>query len=484
MPKVSLQKNDVPFLFGGAGQLSIDTGDLQLGHALDESTATLLKAGFDGGNPNVTLGGGNTVQLGITATTSVELVSVFSSTQGQQLELLKANGIGQFFDNGANSDKVVLGFDVGGKAEVAASGSFNYSALKAGFKLNAGGNGGYSYLRAMDKTLPIERLLPEFFSRMRLPEQSSDAFRPGEAISLRYGGYLKLAAEASAGYQLTGTKSIALGGLALSEKYGLSIIGKVGLTAGIAGQYSIIVTAADGLAGWARVRVHRQKSKSFGIAADVKVGLKQQLDHLPPTANEFLGAALGVNAKNFLNVFNKALELSDFEKFKAAIDGLAQRYVSEYLNKSFDELASISEFTSFLKRVNQAVTSYEQLGDRTVALFDRYFEQLLELTAFLNKIQELEADGLDKLRKDFSPAAFNMLSQLTDGDPLAFLLRQVTIGGQKIDALPELKSRAASVQEIISAVAHEEIRNVVALAKQSFGTDKLFKDLAAIDTVE
>jgi hypothetical protein len=52
---------------------------------------------------------------------------------------------------------------------------------------------------------------------MRLPEQvrlsaSQDrAPEPGEAIALRYGGYLRLAAEASAGYRMAGCKSISLG---------------------------------------------------------------------------------------------------------------------------------------------------------------------------------------------------------------------------------------------------------------------------------
>ncbi len=58
-----------------------------------------------------------------------------------------------------------------------------------------------------------------------------------EAIALRYGGYLKLCAEASAGYELTGTKSLSAGGMALSEKYGLSIIGKVGSTGNSTGPH-------------------------------------------------------------------------------------------------------------------------------------------------------------------------------------------------------------------------------------------------------
>src|SRR4030095_12463226 len=230
MAKISFQKNQIPFLLAGTGQLSLDTADLQLGQALDPGTPTILKASFDaGGEQKMALGGQNTVRLGVTTATAVELVPIFSSTQGAHVDLLEANGLEQFFGNGANADKVVLGFTVGGSAQVTASGAFNYSALKAGVELSAGGDAGYAYLRALDKTLPIERLLPDFFSKMRLPEQSSGVPEPGEAISFRYGGYLRLAAEVSAGYQLSGTKSVALGSLALSEKYDLSLIGKVGV---------------------------------------------------------------------------------------------------------------------------------------------------------------------------------------------------------------------------------------------------------------
>jgi hypothetical protein len=64
-----------------------------------------------------------------------------------------------------------------------------------------------------------------------------------------------------------------------------------------------VITGVEKLKGWARVRVQRQKSSSFGIAADVQVGFKNELENLPSTANEFLGAALGVNSKNFLDRF-------------------------------------------------------------------------------------------------------------------------------------------------------------------------------------
>jgi len=485
MPKISLQKSDIPFLFGGAGNLSVDSANLQLNQPLDPFAPSIFKVAFDtGGSQSIALGGEKSVKLGVKSSTAVELFPIFPTTTGTAVDLLRESGLGSFFGNGAHGDKVVIGCTIGASVAASASGSFNYSALKAGFELEAGADGSFYYLRALDKTLPIELLLSKFFSTMRLPEQFNGALEAGEAISLKYGGYLKLAAEVSAGYQLAGTKSIGLGDMALSEKYNLSIIGKVGLTAGIAGQFSIVITGVEELAGWARVRVHRQKSNSFGIAADVQVGFKNELENLPSTANEFLGAVLGVNSKNFLNVFEKARDLADFQKFKASIDGLAQRYVAEFVGKGFDQLSQSAEFTSFLSRVNQVEASYQTVGDRAVSLFDRYFSQQNDLIGFLNKIKTLNAQGLDTLRQDLNPMVWNMLSQLTDGDPLSFLLSQVTVGGKKIDSLVELQKRANSVLELMTSGAHAEIRKLIEQTKQRYDIDKLMAEMAKIDTVD
>src|SRR5262245_62018683 len=434
MPTLSLKKKDLPFLLGGTGALTVDSGDLALHQPIKEGTPALLKVGFNAdGDDKITLGQDRTLKIGISTKASFELTPVFSTSGAAAAKLLKTHGVGDFFKNGANSDRMVLSLVTGASADVAAATSFTYSALKTTVRLDTGADAGYSYLRAFDKNTPIEDLVLRFFATMRLPEQSPHAPEPGEAISLRYGGYLRLAAEVSAGYKLAGTKSFSIGELALSEKYALSILGKIGLTAGIAGEFSINVTGVDDLAGWARVRVHRHKSKNIGIAADVDVGFKQKLDGLPPTANEFLGAALGVNAKNFLNVFEKVRELSDFEKLKGAIDGLAKRYISEFVEKGFDELSARTPFDEFLGRVNQVVKSYEEVGDRAVELFDRYFDQLPDLTAFLDEIEALTDDGLVKLRKELNPQLWDMFSRLTDGDPLGFLLKQVTVGGMKLD---------------------------------------------------
>ena len=483
MPTLSLKKKELPFLLGGKGEVSVDTAALKLNKPIPEGTDSLLNVAFSaGGDETITLGLSDTVKIGVSTAASLNLTPVFSTSTGTAAKLLKTYGIPDFFKRGANADKVVLCLEAAASGDLSAAGSFSYAPLKTTVELEAGADAGYAYLRALDKSEAVEDIVPEFFSTMRLPEQGARAPEPGEAIALQYGGYLRLGAELSAGYQLAGTKSVAIGQLALSEKYGLSIVGKIGMSAGVAGRFSILVTAGD-LPGWCRVQVRRHRAKDFKIAADVNVAFKNELD-LPANAKEFLGAALGVNAKSFINVFAKAVELSDFKAFEKAIDGLAKKYVEAVIGKGFDALSSQAEFKKFLDLVHEVVTSYEQVEDRAVTLFDRYFDRLDQLTAFLDKIESLTDEALDTLRKDLSPELWTILSQLTDGDPLGFLLEQVTVAGVQIDSLAELKKRAAAALSLIRDAAHAEIRRVIGLAKQQFGLDQLFAEAAKIDTVD
>jgi hypothetical protein len=482
MATLPLNKKDVPFLLGGKGELSVDAGKLRPFSPVPEDSTTIFNVGFSAaGAERIALGSGETVKIGLSTTANATLTPLFS-TSANAVKLLEPVGLGDFF-TAANRDKMVLVFDVGAAADASVAGSFTYSALKASVELDAGADAGYTYVRALDKKLKVEQLLPAFFKQMRLPEQGSGAPEPGEAIALRYGGYVTFTAEVSAGYQLAGTKSVSIGQLALSEKYDLSILGKVGLSAGVAGRYAILVTSAD-LPGWTRVRVHRQRSKDLKIAADVTVNFANALTDLPADAHEFLGAVLGTNAKNFLNVFQKALELSDFEKFKAAIDGLARKYIEEFTGNGFDALASKTGLQTFLARVNRVVTSYDTLGDRAITLFDRHFDRLDQLAPFMERLRGLTSAGLAALRKELTPRLWAMLSQLTDGDPLGFLLGQVTIGGRKVDALEVLRARAGAVLDLIGDDAHQELRDAIGLAKQGFGIDRLFRELAKVDTVD
>jgi hypothetical protein len=486
MAPLSMKKGNVPFLLG-TGEIAVDLGRLNPLRPIPDDLQTPLAAlAFkSGGDASLALGGPHTVKIGLSTAAHLHLLPIFSGSRGDAARLLRTMGLGDFFKGGAHPDRVVIAFDAGAAADATAAGAFAYSALKASVRIEAGGNGGYAYLRAFDRSLSIQEIVTGFFKTMRLPEQAAARPpEPGEAMALSYGGYLRLGAEVAAGYELAGSQSFALGQLGLSERYALSVVGKVGLSAGVAGQFAVLTTGVDDLPGWARVQVRRRRAREMKIAADVHVTFDTRLDDLPSSASDFLGAVLGVNAKSFLSVLARAHELSDYEAFRNAVDALARRYVEELMGKGFDKLAAQAEFTKFPQRVNRIVTSYEQVEDRAVALFDRYFDELGRLTAFLDEILALESKALETLRSRLDAERWKMLAQLTDGDPLGFLVRQARVGGVAVDSLAELEARAAAALDLVRGEAHAEIREAVRVAKQGFGMDHLFHELARIGTVD
>ncbi len=481
MPAISLKNDQVPFLLGGSGSIAVDTGELALKAPIAPDAARLLNVSFDGGGAQaIALGDAESLQIAVRTSGSVELIPIFATSPAAALRLLDAYGLGRFFASPEHRQQGILCFRTTASTSAAGSGSFRYAALKPTVALEAGADAGYAFLRPFDASLGVQQVIAGFFREVRLPEQAGRAPAPGEAIALQFGGYLRLGAEMATGYRLAGTKSIALGQLALSETYDLSVTGRVGLSAGVAGRFSILVTAAD-RPGWARVLVRRHAAKDLKVAADVTVGFKNELD-LPGSAHEFLGAALGVNGKNFINLFNRALELSDFATFRAATDGLAQKFVEAIIGKSFDALSSKTEFERFMATVARVVKSVEQVQDRAVTLFDRYFDRLTPLTQFLERIQSLTDERLAALRAELDPERWAMLAQLTDGDPLAFLLDQVTVDGRRRSSVATLKARADAALALVRDRAHDDLRRVITTAKQEFGVDRFMRALAAIDT--
>lgn len=484
MPKIAFANQQVPFLLGGSAGLAVDTAELAPLAPIDPQAASLFHVSFDGsGAAPIALGLPDTVKLAVSARSAVTIAPIFASSPASAQALLAAHGLGDFFRRPTASGLGILCLEATAAATATAAETFSYAALKATVTLDTGGDAAYRFFRPFAADASAQQVLVDFLKEMRLPEQGRRAPVPGEAIALEFGGYLRLGATVAAGYQLAGTKSFALGQLALSEQYDLSVIGSVGLSAGVAGRYRILVTAGDA-DGWARVRVSRHGEQTLKCAADVKVDFGNSLN-LPGSAKEFLGAALGVNGKNFITLFNRALELSDFTAFRAATDGLARRFVETMIGKSFDVLSSKTEFEQFLALVRRVMASYAQVSDRAVTLFDRYFDRLeTQLAPFLERLQTLGDDGLATLRQQLTAEQWTMLAQLTDGDPLAFLVDQVTVSGQAQDSRQLLKARATAALDLIRGRAHDDLRTLIATAKQQFGLDAFFRELATIDTVD
>jgi hypothetical protein len=336
-----------------------------------------------------------------------------------------------------HGNDLILILNWGATAEANLAGSFAYSFLTSKATLEAGANAGYFYSRSYPADKSLQEILVNFFSGLRLPANITAAPGPGEVVRFEYGGYLKLGAELSVGYELKGAPSIDIGELLLSEHYQLSIIGNLALGASVAGNFSVEVRSAADAGGalmpdWARVIVRKKRTSQFNIAADVSIDASSDLQGLPDTPNEFLGALLGVNAKNWLNTITKiegrVRQLSDLPTLEAELDTLARKFLSEWIGKATDKLAA-TEFNSLLEKLRKVVASYKNLDNSAITLFDRYFNMVSGDTGILaDKLNELKAlTSWDKFQGKVDPQLWSIVQRLTGGDPLNWILGRIRI---------------------------------------------------------
>jgi hypothetical protein len=486
---ITFSKADIPTLFDGNGTITVHANVPQLKEPLPPSTSDLLNVDFGiTGNQPFTFGTANTVKLGIQAGTKARLAAFWPTSTASDLAILAQHGLDKFL--ASHPDSLILGLLIDANAAVTATGAFTYSIVTASATLDAGGAVGYVYLHPYSNSENLDQIAKDFFSRLQVPSSIDSPLETGEVVSFNYNGYLKVGAGLSVGYELKGAPSFEIGQLQLSEHYDLSLVGKLSLTAGLAGEFSIEMRSAENsdgtpMAGWVRVIVSKKRTSQFGIAADVNVDASSQLQGLPATGNEFMGALLGIQAKNWLNVIARIQQLTDPNAIKQELDDLAITFLNEWTGKAFDKL-SATEFGTFLQTVQKVTDSYENLGNWAITLFDKYFDKLNILTSKLNQLAVLTS--WDQLKGEINNDLWDVIQQITDGDPLGWILGQVQLPGSDgqpvtVQSLPQLAARVQQTLELIQSDAHAEIRKVITLAKSGFGLDGFFDQLDQIDSI-
>lgn len=505
MPDIDLKRENIPFWAGGDGVLRVYLSAPDPTSKLPPDTGDLLSVGFNaGGTKPFSVGGADNVKLGIDAETSASL-SPYWATSGDRLKALEPYGLMNYFDGG-HADRLLLALALGGKAGADLGGEFKYSALTAETSLKAGADAAYVLVRSFPADMPAGELIADFFRGLRLPSDVNGPLAEDEVLIFEYGGYLNFAASVGAGYEISGSKAVSLGGkddgvdiggLAFVEKYGFSLMAKLGFTAGVAGRFRMEVRQGSE-DGWARVVVRKSRNKSFSIAADVEAGASFESEGLPDvTADEFVGALVGLKSKNWLNLFSRVKDLTNFEELKAYADKLARSFIEEYTGKAFDSLGDSAEFVRAVSLIGRAAEQYRDAGDRAVTLFDKYFDAAAnalddKLTQALALIEKAEswADikaavrgklGVDDLPVGVSDALWAAINQLTDGDQLNWMLGKAEIGGEMVDSLKALKERADKVAALAREGANEEIRRLVALARSKFPYGRFAEELAGLD---
>lgn len=479
MSELTFSKSSIPLWNGADGSVDVDLNVADPSKPMDRATGNpIVKASFDVKAGDKANFGGNSgsIQLGFNSSSSVTLAPIWQNQNAAAADLDKEFGISAGLDN----QTVAMTLDVGGKADLSAAGSFRYAVLQVGAELDAGADGRFVCVRPYPATESLQMILADFFDNVALPGTLRQAPLKGELYSLEMGGYLKLGVNASAGYSIKGTNDFTLPNLKLSESYDLSILGKLAVTSQIAGRFSVQVKAgaAD---GWANVQVFRKRTKDLQFAADVRVSASSKLGGLPQTGQEFLGALLGLNAKNWLNlvdnVISQAGQIKSGADLEAKLDGLADIFISRYANRAIGTIAANSpELTNLLNRLQNVVNSYQNLDSSAIALFDRYYDVAAgnadQLVAALGKISGLAS--LKDFEGDIDPVVWNVFQQLTNGDPLTAILE---------DQVAAIQKKVDDTLSLVQGQAHADIRNFIALAKSQFGLDPLFNEIARFDSV-
>ncbi len=478
MTPISISEDKIPLLHGADGKFTADVNVVSPANPLPESATAIAAVSFSAdGKASI----GNDVKLGISASTSVTLAALFKDQTGADPDLVKTFGLDKVLDD----SNLIIALDLGGKADLSASGSFNYNILSATATLEAGADARLINTRVYDnRGEAAGDILADFVRNLSTPGGVVKPPRPGQVVYLEFGGYLNLGATLAAGYEAKGTHDFRqISSLTLSESYDLSVTGNFSIAAKLAGRFSVIVqSAADlhpGDPGWARVTVNRQRSRDLQISAGVSASAEIDTQGLPATGKEFLGSLLGLRAKNWINqagsILSQAAAIHTAADLTAKIDGLAQLYLSRFINKAVGSLAQ-PEVQDLLGKLKNVVGSYNKVEDSAVALFDRYFDEID--TKLKPALTAIEAFGsLDQFQGEIDPVLWNVLQQITGGNILDTILDKVT-------GLKTVQDAAAKTLSLIEDAANKDIRDFIAISKKEFDLDNIVNELARFDSLD
>jgi hypothetical protein len=488
MADITLQKTDIPFWFSGDGTLDVRVGVSDPTQPLPASDQDLLSVSFKtSGSKPLTVGGLDSFKFGIGAESAVALTPLWASSSAERLKRLDDYGLAGYFGAGADhSERVLLLFTVGASADADVQAKFKYWDLTASAELKAGADGRYALIRSYPNDTPAGDMVRDILRALRLPANVERAPAEDELISFEYGGYVNFKGSVGVGYEIGGAPSFEINQLNFVEKYKLNLMASLGLESRLAGQFKIEVRRGT-RDGWAHVVLRKSRSKFFSVAADVSVLGDLEQEGLPESADDFLSAVIGLKSKNWLNLFQQVKDLSDFGRLEAYLDKLAQSFVEQYTGRAFDALADNAKLDEALGLIRRAADEYDEIGDRAVALFDKYFDAAAgaldrRLSDALDFIEGLTS--LDQLKGHVDPVVWDVVNHLTDGDPLSWLLGKVEVGGQTLNSLDELKGRAGKAVALVREDANKEIRSLIELAKSQFPLDKFIRDLDGLDWVK
>jgi hypothetical protein len=317
-----------------------------------------------------------------------------------------------------------------GQAGGAADAKFPVGPLSATVGVGAGGHAKYERWLLAAANAPALQVLTDLYAGLRLPQsidQANELPADGELFVLGYGGYLKLNAGLSWGYELKGSKSIDVPRMPLDLDYQLRAMASVDVGYQIAGEYQIEARkAAD---KWVRFTVRKSRSSETTLAVDFGFTGEYTLRGLPESADEFLSKLFGAHADRILELFHQGQKYSDLKNLEEAAGKLLKSTVQKYSDQVLGIVLSDATVQDVIQKMQQVSGDYANFDKRIIDLYHDVLKEVVPpgqqatllktINAFLGAAKKEDLAGLsgtpqfaaivDLLRRLYNEKLFDVL---------------------------------------------------------------------------
>ncbi len=367
-------------------------------------------------------------------------------------------------------------------AKAAAAGTVAGPAgLSFGLSAKAGGGVEFSRFRLYDRNDPAGSILLDVLSDVRLPhtrgtpESAPDA---GEIVQFGYSGFLEVGAALNWGYSLAGTEGIRVRDIEASIEYALKAKAALSMNYRLAGDFAITLQPGRE-PGFVRIAVHKRRDARFQFAAGFDLDGKYRVNGLPETSDEFLAAFLGTDVKSALQVFQKAVTLSDLDTLEQTVGKLLSGTVQDLAHKWIDTALDRTNVGRFLGELEKAIGAYNSIDDRIAGVVMDLYEETLgphkeKLELALKVIKRLNSKA--DLAKLQDSKAWELIQRLTGGDVFKVAF------GESREGFAELHATATKVLDVAASPDFARLRELIDGVKGQLKLDVLFGRLEKIAT--
>lgn len=371
-----------------------------------------------------------------------------------------------------------------GQADGAANASFPAGPLSATVGIGAGGHAKYERWMLKPEATGARDVLTELYSGLRLPQsidQANELPADGELLVLGYGGYLKLNAGLSWGYEISGSKSLDVPKMPLDLDYQLRAMAAVNVGYQIAGEYQIEARKARD--GWVRFAVRKSRDSETTLAADFGLTAEYTLTGLPASADEFLSKVFGAHADRILELFHQGQEYSDLAELEKAAGKLLKETVHKYSEQALDIVLSNDTVQEVIQKMQQVAGAYANLDKRIIDLYHDVLKEALPPGVQSSVVKSINAVLGASTKEDL--AALSGSPQFTDAVDLLRRLYNEKLFDvfQKNETFAEAVGLLKHAKGFIEGTseADAQIKQWIDMLQSHVPFDSLLKKLAGLD---